>query len=110
MSLRGTGRTTRMLNDALRAYVDGWDIIVTGFTFRYALDLQNLMCAMLEYHHIDFKVERHIIHINNIDMIFTRHFGDWYLPMTDCRQINPRKTYLLFEDHFKGVEYEHGIY
>lgn len=99
--LRCTGRTTRMLNDAAIKFIEGWDVIVTAFTFQYSLDLQNLMCYKLECHHIPFKASKHIITVFDNEMIFTKHF-DWDYRMVDSPYVSHFKTYLLFEDHHRG--------
>jgi hypothetical protein len=106
---RRTGRTTNMLKMASRRFLEGFDVIVTAHSFRYALDLQYIVLSYFN------KVPGHVCYCeskNHIiygweynEMVFTKHFSSQYR-MVDCREISFQKTYLLFKDHYKGDDNE----
>jgi len=98
---RQTGRTTRMIDDALESFMDGWDIIITAFTLSYSLDIQNLMCYKMEAYGIKFNASKYIINVCGREMIFTRHIENINY-VRECHYIKHNKTYLLFEDHYNG--------
>ena len=98
-----------MLKKANERFLEGFFVIVTAWNYRYALDLEEKVCYMLACADVPFKAYKHVITYNGIDMVFTKHFEDHW-DLIHRPFINMGITYMLFEDHFKGVEYEHGIY
>ena len=102
---RGTGRTTRMLNEAISKLLDGFNIIVTAYSNDYALQLQNTCCKVLTSYGISFEATKHIIKIDNNEIVFVRHFEFPKNVLTDCKYIDFYKNYLLFEDHYHYKNY-----
>jgi hypothetical protein len=102
---RRTGRTTKMLRDATERFLEGFDVVVTAHSLRYALDIQRIVVS--EFTRIPgyvyfIKVKKYKIYgCGGNEMVFTKHFGKQFR-MIDCREISFWKTYLLFEDHYKG--------
>ena len=98
---RRTGRTTKMLHSSIEKLMDGCNVIVTAYNFTYALDLQKDVCEMLSRHNVTFQTKKFIIMVNDCEMVFTKHFDNFYYKVTDCAYINPLKTYIMFEDHYR---------
>ena len=98
--LRGTGRTTRMLERAIMDLFNGFDVIVTAFTFQYSLDLMHIVYSLIRKDRYVTAISDGVIYRGDNMIIFTKHFDNEHTPLR-CKYVNPSKTYRLHEDHFK---------
>ena len=103
--LRRTGRTQTMLLEAVHSLFYGFNVIVTGYTHRYALDLQNRFFGILYLAGAYPEVEgRNILILAGYEAVFTIHGEE-----STNKIIDPSKVYLIYNDHFDPDKYVYGI-
>ena len=92
---RASGRTTRMLLKAVTKFLEGNDVLVTGWSYKYAMDLIYKVMDILYACGVVAGVERseNVITFMNKKMIFDKHDFD-----RDKYKAFP--SLLHYSDHF----------